>query len=269
MVDPACGDQPSRENFRCLAVLLVPMSRLLVILTLLAAALPAAAGAQTPAEPPVAVTGAADSRHRDDRQPQRQRRSERHRDHLPLRVRHLRRLRAARRPDADAGSGTDPVAVKAPITGLTRDTIYHYRLVATNGTGPVSRGADRTFRTATGPQPPRVKATGSREVQSRSALLITQVDPNAQATTVRFEYGRSTGYGSHTATIDAGDDRRLQAVLDGDRPAAAEHALPLPRRRDQRRGHHAQPRPLVRDHARADRHQRSRSRPARSSWGRT
>ena len=51
-------------------------------------------------------------------------------------------------------------------------------------------------------------------------------------------------------------DRRLQAVLDGDRPAAAEHALPLPRGRHQRRGHHAQPRPLVRDHARADRHQR-------------
>ena len=37
------------------------MSRLLVILTLLAAALPAAASAQTPVEPPVAVTGAADS----------------------------------------------------------------------------------------------------------------------------------------------------------------------------------------------------------------
>src|SRR3954468_18829678 len=48
-------------NFRCLAVLLVPMSRLLVILTLLAAALPAAAGAQTPVEQPVAVTGAPDS----------------------------------------------------------------------------------------------------------------------------------------------------------------------------------------------------------------
>jgi hypothetical protein len=49
------------ENFRRSAVLLVLMSRLLVILTLLAAALPAAARAQTPVEQPVAVTGAADS----------------------------------------------------------------------------------------------------------------------------------------------------------------------------------------------------------------
>ena len=178
------------------------MSRLLVILTLLAAALPAAAGAQTPTEPPVAVTGAADS--------------------LTETTANLNgsvdpngssttyyfeygtsAAYGLLTPDTDAGSGTDPVAVKVPITGLTRNTTYHYRLVATHGTVPVF-GADRTFRTATGPQPPRVKATGSRDVQSRSALLITQVDPNAQATTVRFEYGRSTGYGSHTATVDAG-----------------------------------------------------------------
>ena len=180
------------------------MSRLLVILTLLAAALPAAAGAQTLAEPPVAVTGAADS--------------------LTETTANLNgsvdpngssttyyfqygtsAAYGLLTPDTDAGSGTDPVAVKAPITGLTRNTTYHYRLVATHGAGTVPVfGADRRFRTAPGPQPPRVKATGSRDVQSRSALLITQVDPNALATTVRFEYGRSTSYGSRTATIDAG-----------------------------------------------------------------
>jgi hypothetical protein len=178
------------------------MSRLLVILTLLAAAFPAAAGAQTPAEPPVAVTGAADSLTETTANlngsvdP-----------NGTATTYHFEYGTSAGyglvTPEADAGAGTDPAAVQAPITGLTRNTTYHYRLVATQGTVPVF-GADRTFRTATGPVPPRVKATGSREVQSRSALLITQVDPNAQATTVRFEYGRSTGYGSHTATIDAG-----------------------------------------------------------------
>jgi hypothetical protein len=180
------------------------MSRLLVILTLLAAALPAAARAQAPADPPVAVTGAADSLTETTA-------------NLNGSVDpngtdttyHFEYGTSAGyglvTPDADAGAGTDPVDVKAPITGLTRNTTYHYRLVATNANSTVPVfGADRTFQTATGPVPPRVKATGSREVQSRSALLITQVDPNAQATTVRFEYGRSTGYGSHTATIDAG-----------------------------------------------------------------
>src|SRR6185436_1137142 len=108
-------DQPSGENFRCRVVLLVPMSRLLVILTLLAAALPAAAGAQTLAEPPVAVTGAADS--------------------LTETTANLNgsvdpngssttyyfqygtsAAYGLLTPDTDAGSGTDPVAVKAPIT---------------------------------------------------------------------------------------------------------------------------------------------------------
>ena len=79
-------------NFRCVAVLPVVVSRLLVILTLLAAAVPAAASAQDPScEPPVAVTGAADAITRDRRQPQRHGRSQRLADHLPLRVRHDRR----------------------------------------------------------------------------------------------------------------------------------------------------------------------------------
>src|SRR3954463_10088843 len=182
------------ENFRRIAVLLIPMSRLLVILTLLAAALPAAARAQTPVEQPVAVTGAADSLTETTANlngsvdP-----------NGTATTYHFEYGTSAGyglvTPDSDAGAGADPVAVNAPITGLTRNTTYHYRLVATNRTVPVF-GADRTFRTATGPVPPRVKATGSREVQSRSALLITQVDPNAQATTVRFEYGRSTRYGA-------------------------------------------------------------------------
>ena len=139
------------------------MSRLLVILTLLAAAFPAAAGAQTPAEPPVAVTGAADSLTETTANlngsvdP-----------NGTATTYHFEYGTSAGyglvTPEADAGAGTDPAAVQAPITGLTRNTTYHYRLVATQGTVPVF-GADRTFRTATGPVPPRVKATGSREVQ--------------------------------------------------------------------------------------------------------
>jgi hypothetical protein len=196
-----------------------------VILTLLAAAVvPAAAGAQTAPEPPVATTGAADS--------------------LTETTANLNgtvdpngsattyhfeygtsAAYGLATPDADAGDGTDPVAVKAPITGLTRNTSYHYRLVAFHGDVPAF-GADRTFRTAPGPQPPRVKASGSRDVQSRTATLITQVDPNAQATSVRFEYGRSTGYGSHTPTIDAGAGdgyTPLSSAIDRLRPNTRYH----------------------------------------------
>jgi CSLREA domain-containing protein len=45
-----------------------------------------------------------------------------------------------------AGSGVTPVAVSAPLSGLTQGTTYHYRLVASNSDG-VTLGADRTFTT--------------------------------------------------------------------------------------------------------------------------
>jgi len=97
--------------------------------------------------------------------------------------------------------GTDPVTVKAPIQGLTRDTTYHYRLVATNESG-TSRGTDQTFRSA--PQAPAVGSTGARDVGTRGARLITTADPNGQETSVRFEYGTSTRYGASTDSVSAG-----------------------------------------------------------------
>jgi hypothetical protein len=48
--------------------------------------------------------------------------------------------------DANVGSGSGPVAVAKEITGLAPGTIYHFRVVATNGSGPTA-GPDRTFTT--------------------------------------------------------------------------------------------------------------------------
>ena len=45
-----------------------------------------------------------------------------------------------------AGSGTSAVSVNAPISGLTANTTYHNRLVATNSVG-TSYGEDKTFST--------------------------------------------------------------------------------------------------------------------------
>ena len=184
-------------------MLLVVVSRLLLIFIVLAAAIPAAAGAQTPVpEAPVAVTGVPDT--------------------LTEATANLNGTVDANgtpttyhfeygtsagyglmTPEADAGTGADPVAAQAAITGLTRNTTYHYRLVATNAAG-ISRGADRTFRTDPGPQAPGVTSTTSRDVSSRSARLLTRVDPNGQETSVRFEYGRTTGYGSFSDRVSAG-----------------------------------------------------------------
>ncbi|HET7054137.1 MAG TPA: S8 family serine peptidase, partial [Solirubrobacterales bacterium] len=45
------------------------------------------------------------------------------------------------------GSGSSPVSVSAGLSGLRRDTTYHYRLVATNELG-TTYGADETFVTS-------------------------------------------------------------------------------------------------------------------------
>jgi DNA-binding beta-propeller fold protein YncE len=49
-------------------------------------------------------------------------------------------------PGASAGDGADPVIVIDEITGLQPDTLYHYRIVASNAAG-TTPGEDRTFTT--------------------------------------------------------------------------------------------------------------------------
>jgi hypothetical protein len=102
--------------------------------------------------------------------------------------------------DQDAGSGTGAVAVQAALTGLTTDTTYHYRVVATNAAG-VDRGADRTFSTA---GPPGASTGSARNITTTGARLTASVDPNSRPTTYRFEYGTTTGYGKQTGSASAG-----------------------------------------------------------------
>jgi hypothetical protein len=208
-------------------VLLVAVSRLLLILTLLAAAaLPAAARAQTPVEPaaPVATTGVADSITETSANlngtvdP-----------NATVTTYHFEYGTSAgyglTTPEDTAPEGADPVAVKAAIQGLTRDTTYHYRLVATNPAG-ISRGADRTFRSAPGPQVPGVRSTTSRDTTSRGVRLLSTVDPNKQETSIRFEYGRTTSYGafSDRVNVGAGDSGVPVSInLDGLRPNTRYH----------------------------------------------
>lgn len=47
----------------------------------------------------------------------------------------------------DAGSGTDDISISTDITGLTKDTTYQFRLVATNEKG-TTNGANASFTTA-------------------------------------------------------------------------------------------------------------------------
>jgi hypothetical protein len=78
---------------------------------------------------------------------------------------------------------------------LSASHLYHFRIVATNG-GGTRYGSDQTF-TTTGP--PSGTTNPATNVASSSARLNGSVNPHGLTTTVRFQYGRTTSYGSTTA----------------------------------------------------------------------
>jgi hypothetical protein len=96
-----------------------------------------------------------------------------------------------------AGNGTKNVAVHRSATALIPGTSYHYRLVASNGSGQ-SFGADHTFKTA-GHPPPAVATGPATGVTSTAATVTGVVNPNGATTTYEFQYGLTTVYGLQTA----------------------------------------------------------------------
>ena len=92
------------------------------------------------------------------------------------------------------GSGTSPVAVSAPISGLTSGTSYHYRIVAANRGGS-GYGTDQLMSTM--PVPPEVDTEAASSVARTSATLNATVNPEGlNVSECRFEYGTTTSYGS-------------------------------------------------------------------------
>src|SRR5207237_1264692 len=89
--------------------------------------------------------------------------------------------------------------ITANISGLTASTTYHFRIVATNSAG-TTYGNDRTFTTLTATGPPVVTTSPATNVTSSSATLNGSLDPHGLTTSVYFQYGPTTSYGSTTPT---------------------------------------------------------------------
>lgn len=82
------------------------------------------------------------------------------------------------------------------LTGLDAGTTYHVRAFATNVVG-TSYGADMTFLTL-GQAPSGLTQTPTN-ITPTGAILNGTVNPNDLSTTVTFEYGTTTSYGSTAA----------------------------------------------------------------------
>jgi NHL repeat len=109
-------------------------------------------------------------------------------------------------PDASVGSTPGDQSVSADIDGLSPGTVYHFRVVADNGTGGEIVGADATFATA--PAAP----AGATDVTGVAATLTGAIDPQGSSATYRFEYGTSTAYGKSTPEADGGSGTGAQTV---------------------------------------------------------
>lgn len=109
-------------------------------------------------------------------------------------------------PGADDGIVSGPEPLSAAISGLTADSTYHYRVIASNSEG-TSIGEDRTFETAhavTGMSTSIDNLTGS------SVTLEGDWTGDNTDTHYYFEWGATTVYGHKTA-VPPGEDAGASA----------------------------------------------------------
>ena len=94
-------------------------------------------------------------------------------------------------------TGNEVILVSAGISGLTPNTIYNFRVKATNE-GGTTYGNNLTFTTAAAP--PIAVTNAATNITANTATLNGMVTANNSNTTVTFEWGPTIAYGN---TIDA------------------------------------------------------------------
>ncbi|WP_028580987.1 beta strand repeat-containing protein [Desulfogranum japonicum] len=99
---------------------------------------------------------------------------------------------------ADGSPSTEnaDTSFSATISGLNQNTTYHFRVVASNGSG-TTYGEDRTF--VTGTPPPTATTKTATSISSTAAVLNGTVNANGLSTTVGFEYGSTPTFDRTTA----------------------------------------------------------------------
>ena len=97
-------------------------------------------------------------------------------------------------------TGNTVTASTAAITGLSPNTLYHYRISGTNPVGSAS-GTDLTFTTAAAP--PTVVTNPATNIAVSSAQLNGTVTAINASTNVSFDWGLTAAYGNNIAATPA------------------------------------------------------------------
>jgi uncharacterized protein YkwD len=107
-------------------------------------------------------------------------------------------------PAANAGSGTSPVQVSAPLSGLPAGSIVHYRLVASNTAGQ-NAGLDHTLIViASGlaqnaPHLTSVNAPQTTTVGKAVTLTASGTDPDATGNLIAVDFDDGPGFFTESA----------------------------------------------------------------------
>jgi hypothetical protein len=122
---------------------------------------------------------------------------------------------------SSAGTAFGSIPVSAKVTGLSENSPYSVRLVATGvlvspsvpekrGHPIVFNGGQSTFQTL--PPPPAATTATPSGVQLNGATASGSVNPRGAATSYYFEYGPSPAFGSKTAAGSAGSGKEAVPV---------------------------------------------------------
>jgi hypothetical protein len=95
-------------------------------------------------------------------------------------------------------TGNTFLNVSANISGLTANTVYHFRIVATNSAG-TRFGGDRTFTTLSPTGSPVALTNPATSIAGFSSTLNGLLDPHGLTTSFHFDYGTTPSYGLTTA----------------------------------------------------------------------
>jgi outer membrane protein assembly factor BamB len=89
--------------------------------------------------------------------------------------------------------------ISGSVTGLNASNIYHYRVRAYNGGGTSANSNVINVNTLSATGPPVAITNPATLIASFSATLNGLVNPHGLSTTVYFQYGPTTSYGSTTS----------------------------------------------------------------------
>jgi hypothetical protein len=113
------------------------------------------------------------------------------------------------------GSGFNSVSAPAYIVGLRENTVYYFRLSASNNFGAVN-GSIQNFKTNSTPAPkpavPTVHSSAASNISRTTATLNGQVTPNGFLTNYWFEYGKDSNLGNTNSVKSVNASASLSSV---------------------------------------------------------